>query len=488
MASGELPFQMPTARAIRRSLLVLLRGAVLIAAISWICFHAGLNAASTALVLLVVVALHSLDCSFVESAAVSVFAVAGLDFFFIDPRFSLTVASPSDVLTLACFLVISLTVTRLQSTISSKTAESRIQRENTARLYGLSQELLSLDPGLPFGASMLKPILRNFELTAVCVFDAETLESYTSGNSRRDLENRTREAYVSGRDLDHRESRIAVRCLWVRGKIAGAIGFEGLRNSEIAIPPLTSAVAAALERARAFRAATTAAAQAQAEELRSAILDALAHEIKTPLAAILAAAGGIRAMDASGTDLVELIETEASRLSDLTSRLLRIGRLDRDEIKPRLESVSASELAGPLARRYAKVWPDRRIAFRAPDRDVEIRADRDLLSLAVSQLLENACRYSRPDANVWIEVWSDGSAAAVAVSNDGDPLPPADRARVFDRFYRGREARRAGPGTGLGLYVARKIALAHGGDITLVDAGPHTVTFRLWLPWRPIED
>jgi signal transduction histidine kinase len=179
---------------------------------------------------------------------------------------------------------------------------------------------------------------------------------------------------------------------------------------------------------------------------------------------------------------VELIETEASRLADLTSRLLRIGRLDRDEIKPRLESISASELAGLLSRRYTKLWPDRRITFRAPDRDVEIRADRDLLSLALSQLLENACRYSRPDANVWIEVSSDGRAAAFAVSNDGDPLPVPDRARVFDRYYRGQEARRAGPGTGLGLYVARKIALAHGGDITLVDAGPHMVTFRLRLP------
>jgi K+-sensing histidine kinase KdpD len=181
---------------------VLIRGATLIAAVSWICYRAGLNSASTALVFLVVVVLHSLDCNFVESAAVSFLAVGSLDFFFIEPRFSLTVARPSDTVTLACLLVLSLTVTKLQARIRAEAEDSKLQRENTVRLYNLSQELLGLDPGLPFGSAMLKPIVRHFEVKAVCVFDAVALECHAAGLPRHGLEERTRAAYVAGRDLD----------------------------------------------------------------------------------------------------------------------------------------------------------------------------------------------------------------------------------------------------------------------------------------------
>lgn len=472
-------------RGIRHSVLVLIRGVTLIAALSWICYRAGLNSASAALVFLVVVVLHSLDCTFVESAVVSLLAVGSLDFFFIAPRFSLTVASPSDVVTLACLLVLCLTVTRLQARIRAEAEDSKLQRENTVRLYNLSQELLGLDAGLPFGPATLKPIVRHFQVKAVCVFDAAALECHAAGVPRQELEERTRGAYVAGRDFDERELKIAVRCLWVRGKLAGAVGFEGLDHASIAIAPLTSAVAAALERARAFRAAMTAAAQAHAEALRSAILDALAHEIKTPLSAILTAAGGIRAtkmLEGAPAELAELIEGEASRLSDLTSRLLRIARLDSEEIRPRFEHMDAAEIAQPLARRYARLWPDRHVSFRGHDHNVEMRADRDLISLALSQLLENACRYSQPDANVVVEASCDSNTTAFTVLNDGDPMPPSEHGRVFERFYRGTDARRLGPGTGLGLYVARKIALAHGGDITVVDVGPSVVAFRLCIP------
>jgi len=105
-----------------------------------------------------------------------------------------------------------------------------------------------------------------------------------------------------------------------------------------------------------------------------------------------------------------------------------------------------------------------------------------LIVLALGQLLDNACRYSQPDANVLVEVASEGNTAIITVVNNGTPIPPSEHGRIFGRFYRGTDARQSAPGSGLGLYVARKIALAHGGDITLVDAGPEKVAFRLSLP------
>src|SRR5208283_5594726 len=159
---------------------------------------------------------------------------------------------------------------------------------------------------------------------------------------------------------------------------------------------LAGLAASALERSRSFRAAAASAAHAQAETLRSAILDALAHEFKTPLATIVTAAGGLSAtgpMSPDQAELTEMIETEAARLGELTSRLLRLARLDREEVKPRLEPADAAELAQQSTRRYAKLWPDRRISFRGNGEAGEVRVDPELMSLALSQLLENACKY-----------------------------------------------------------------------------------------------
>lgn len=481
---------MPQSRQIRRVALVLLRGGVLIAAVTALSYRVGLNSASAALLYLIAVVLQSLDCSFAEAAVVSLLAVGCLDYFFVDPPFSLAVAHPLDVVTLICLLVTSLVITRIQSRSRTEAGERKLQRTNMEQLYKLGEELLALPAGTALGPAMLRPFLSAFDLAAVCVFDASTLESCQAGTSKADLEAKTRDGFISGRDAAYPEVGVVVRCLRARDAILGAIGFEGLRNPELTAAPLTALAAAAVARARSFQSAADAAAHAQAEALRSAILDALAHEIKTPLATILTAAGGIRAagsMRPQQAELAEMIETEASRLGDLTSRLLRLARLDSEEVKPRLEPVNAAELAQKSVRRYSRIWPDREISFRKQGEIPETQVDSELILLAISQLLENACKYSRPDARVSVDVTTEGAAAVITVWNDGAPIPANERDRVFDRFYRGTAARRVAPGSGLGLFVARKIALAHGGDLALVDTGADGVGFRLTIPASAIE-
>ena len=476
---------MPQRRQFRRSALVLLRGLVLLAAVTAFSYRLGLNSASAALLYLIAVVLQSLDCSFVEAAVVSLLAVGGLDYFFMEPPFSLTVAHPLDVVTLICLLVTSLVITQIQAKNRAEKGKAKVQRENMERLYKLGERLLALPAGTALGPALLRPFLSAFDLTAVCVFDAGTLESYEAGTSDAGLEAKTRAAFISGRDDSYPEAEIVVRCLRVRDATLGAIGFEGLRNSEFTEAPLTALAAAAIARASSFQSATDAAAQAQAEALRSAILDALAHEIKTPLATILTAAGGIRAagsMLPQQSELAEMIETEASGLGELTSRLLRLARLDSEEVKPRLEPVDAAELASKSVRRHSRIRPDRRIEFRRQGEIAEILVDSELILLAISQLLENACKYSRPEARVTVDLKREGPAAVITVWNDGPPIPGPERELIFNRFYRGTAARRIAPGSGLGLFVARKIALAHGGDLDLLDTGGDGVSFRLTIP------
>jgi two-component system sensor histidine kinase KdpD len=474
--------------------LIVLRGALLTGAVTAICYWLRFNVATTALIYLVTVILQSLDGGFPEAALVSVLATAGLDYFFIEPRFTFNVDDPLDTVTLACLLIVSLVITRIQARSRARAEEARMQRNSMESLYRAGQELLALAPSAVAGPALLEPLVSVFDLKAVCLVDAATQECHISGQSRNDRAAKTREAFLSGKERVYPDLQITIHCPRARNKVSGAIGFEGLRNSEHTAPALAALVAAALERAQVFRSATAAAAHAQAEMLRSAILDALAHEFKTPLATILTAAGGLRAtgsMQPQQAELADMIEVEASRLGDLTSRLLRLARLDREEVKPRLEKIDAAELAEMSAKRYARIWPDRRIFYRRLGGDSEVRVDPELIGLALSQLVENACRYSGPDALVLIEFTEEDRMAAITVWNDGAPIAASERDRIFDRFYRGAAARTVSAGSGLGLFVARKIALAHGGNLNLVDNGTNGksgVGFRLTVPISAKED
>ena len=231
---------------------------------------------------------------------------------------------------------------------------------------------------------------------------------------------------------------------------------------------MAALAATGLERGRTVREASRASAEAQSETLRAAILDALAHEFKTPLASILTAAGGLREtgpLSPPQSELAEIVESEAMRLSNLSSHLLRVARLDRQEIKSRLEPANLVEIVTAVVARYSRQASDRQITVHWEDVPEEVPIDVELYQLAVSQLLDNACRYSPPGSTVKVESRVRNGFLSLTVWNGGRPIPIEERRKVFDRFYRGREAQRVTSGTGLGLYVARKIALAHGGGL-----------------------
>jgi two-component system, OmpR family, sensor histidine kinase KdpD len=435
---------------------------------------------------LVVVLLQSLTGSFASSVLVSLEAVGCLDYFFVDPRKSFAIDNGEDVIALLAFLTASLVVTRLVSRVSAEAESTRLQEQRLARLYRLAQQLLAMEPQGEIGTRFLERFRSVFGMTAVCIMDGDTAEVHLAGVSRGNLAEKTREAYVAGRDVTDPGTGITVRRLLVAGKTTGCMGFEGLGDANVIADPLAALAATLLERTRALRVASDAAAAAQAEEYRAAILDALAHEFKTPLATILAAAGGLREagpLQPAQVEMMETVESEAARLGNLTSRLLRMARVEREEVKPRMEVVEPVPLMERLTDQFARRSPDRRILLLKPPGSLEVRADPELLRLALSQLLENACKYSQPGSTISVQVEGREDFVEIRVSNTGGSIPAREQNKIFERFYRGSAAGLT-PGSGLGLYVARKIALAHGGalDFTPQRSGDNDISFRLTIP------
>jgi two-component system sensor histidine kinase KdpD len=456
-----------------------------IAAITAVCYPLRLDFAVVGCLFLLVVVLESAFAGFAACAIVSVIAVVSLDFFFVPPLLSLQIAQPVYGLALITFLATALVITRLASKARQEARNADARRKDLSRLYELSSRLVSVRPEAAVKREYLGVFRDIYGLRAVCLFDGAAAAVGCDGGSENDLADRTRAAYISDRDYHDSEKRISVRCLRVAGRAIGAVGFEGLRDAESTAGPLSMLAAAMIQRAHYFETASEAAAAAQVELLRSAILDAFAHQFKTPLAAILTAAGSLREIGPlvpEQRDMVETIETQVTGLGRLTTRLLRMARLDRDEIRPRMEVSDLFGLVARIADQYRKSY-DNTLVLHLAEQPVEVLSDPEMLSLAVVQLVDNAFRYSRPASPIAVTVNSEAGLAVVRVTNEGNSIPPEEQSRIFDRFYRGATGHHA-PGTGLGLYVARKIILAHGGTLELDNEhvyGPNT-TFYLKLP------
>jgi two-component system sensor histidine kinase KdpD len=461
-------------------------GTLGVALITWTGFRLEFNFAAASLCYLLLIVLQSLTGDFLACCIVSLVALGNLDYFFTTPILSFRVGHPINILALFSFLVTALVITRLVSKVRDKADLSHAQREKTQQLYEVAQQLLAAEPR-DTGAHFLESFRGAFGVRAACLFDAQSSELHVAGVSHYDLEQRTRDAFMRGQNDDDGNSGIFVRCIRIADRTTGAVGFEGLEDATLTAGPLTALAAALLERSHAVRNANQATAAAQAESYRSVILDALAHEFKTPLSTILAAAGALREAASLGTEHMEMAETveaEAARLARLTMRLIRTARLEQEEIRPWMELTHFPAVVADAVKQYCKLSGDRRINVLERCHSTDVLADPDLLRLAISQLLDNACKYSLAGSDVDLIISRQDGLVSLRVLSTGTPILSSESAHIFSRFYRGVDARRMTAGTGLGLYVARKIAIAHGGNLEL-DSEPSAeerVSFRMTLP------
>ncbi len=464
-------------------------GTLLVAAITVASYAAHVNTGIPAFLYLLAVVSLSLVGGFAEAAVVSVVAVGCIDYFFIPPVLEWQITDPVDTVGLFTFWATSLVITRLASNAKKQAETAEKKRREVALLYDAASQLLLLEPEMAAGTRSLRVFREVFGLRAACLYDGLTENQLLEGQSLHNLSEQTRNAYLSERDYRDPDRHLDIRCLHVAGKLTGAIGFEGSLDDEYTMGSLSLMAATALERTHSFRQSARASAAAESETLRSAILDALAHEFKTPLGAILAAAGGLRESGGLRPDqleMTELIESESSRLGRLAARLLRMARLDRDEVRPNMEVTDLRALVSRLGKEYETHFNEHEITLRVGREPAEVMSDPELLHLALAQILDNAVKYSLPGTSINVELRRNNGLADILITSNGNSIRPEYRERIFDRFYRVPDAERnVSSGTGLGLYVARKIVRAHSGSLVLDPPrlpNDHTTTFRMTLP------
>jgi two-component system sensor histidine kinase KdpD len=249
---------------------------------------------------------------------------------------------------------------------------------------------------------------------------------------------------------------------------------------------LLNLIAITLENARSREIATRAQAARQSEEFKSTLLDGLAHEFKTPLTSIKAAATALLASNVSDAEqqheLLTIVDQEAERLSRLVTEATRVARIEAGKIQVNREWIS---IGGLIENVLGQTEPQR----DGHHVDVSIDADLppalvdgDLIQLALRQLVDNALKYSPRRSAIKVSSRLAGDNFVITVQNQGEPLSDAERVRIFDKFYRGQNVRHQVSGTGMGLPVARDILLAHGGDIHLHSSNERGTEFVVTIP------
>jgi len=359
----------------------------------------------------------------------------------------------------------------------------------TASLHEFTRRTLQMDllrePGQPL-ANLIHEV---FAFEAVAIYDADLGAVYQAGAWHDDPLELAQNVYHFESAGDDEQTGFHRRVVRLGSVPIGSMILRGEADS-LAVTFLASIVAITFDRYRALANESRIEAEHRAEQLRTAVLDGLAHAYKTPLTAIRAASTGlaeIGGLTPAQAELAALISEQAGLLAELTTRLLATARLESDEVSAQLAPVAV----GPLIEEAVAGLGERRnemeIVVDLPDESLELQCDRRLMLMLLTQYLDNACKYSNAGSAITLRAARSGDETVFSVHSFGPVIPMADRERIFDRFYRAAGSAQLAAGTGIGLSVAKRAALIHGGSVWVASDETEGTTFYAAIPFKPAE-
>ncbi len=416
------------------------------------------------------------------ATSASVVAIVAFNVFFLPPVGTLTIADPQNWVSFFAFLAVAVIVSQLSGRARERQIEALARQQDLERLYALSRSLLLADGEASLIGEIARRLAETFSLTTVALFDRRADRVAWGGVAERpDIEPRLREVARTA-EVIRDPSGLVFTPIRLGGAPIGSLALVGGTLGDAVLQSIANLAAIGLERATSHEAMAASEAARQSGELRAALLDAVAHEFKTPLTASKAAATALLSSAGRSPDdheLVVIINEELERLQALVSDAIHMLRIDAGDMVVRRERHRAADLVGQALREMGSRLEGHRLTIEVPE-TVDVEADASLIRLALRQLLDNAVKYSPPDSAIGVSASANGEVR-IAVTNSGPPISAPDRARIFDRFYRGGHSGNI-PGSGLGLAIVQRIARAHGGDVGVTSDAAVGTQFTIVLP------
>src|SRR5438132_4813844 len=274
------------------------------------------------------------------------------------------------------------------------------------RLYELSRALMLVDKGSSTAGQISQRIAQVFRVNGVAVFDRETDQAYRTGTIDLPISDmKLKDSALQATAFHDMQTNLSVLPLSLGREPVGSLAIYGASISDTALHAIGNLAAIVMERARAEATATRMEAARQNEAMKSMLLDALAHEFKTPLTSIKAAASSILdEAPPAQKELVAVIEEESDRLDSLVSETIRMARIEAGDLHLEKRPQVVGELVTEALQKLKILLEDREVRVEAEANLPEIMADGELVGLTIRQLLTNALKYANPESAIIIKV------------------------------------------------------------------------------------
>jgi len=436
---------------------------------------------------------------FMMGVVASVLCGFCFNFFFLPPVGTLTIHDPQNLVAFAVFLITALTANRLSSSARHRSEESEKRRNELSKLYEVSRIIIST-PDAETAAPLLTGKIREIFGFPVCMIASREEQGkwHLIGNPATDLpvpESILQDVYESGYLRRTRgDSAHSLLCapLKAGARVTGVLISAAKETDPATMEALAGLVALALERLRFLKDLSQTEALKQSDQLKSAILASVSHDLRTPLTSIRTAVESLLSRDVdwnedSRQEFYTIIDEEVDRLSRLVQNLLEMARIEAGECRPVKEWGSVSEMISDVLTRCAESLSRNQIKLDVPQDLPMVRWDERLMNQVLTNLLENAAHYSPQGSEIVLGAELNKSVLLIRVQDRGPGIPADEIPRIFERFYRGRSASKDRKGTGMGLAIARGIMEAHGGAIRVESPGVRGSTFTMEIPVETMD-
>ena len=420
------------------------------------------NATTVALTFLLAILAVATVWGMSVAIVMSVVAMVAWNYYFLPPTGTLTIADPQNWVALFAFLAVAMISSSLSTRARQQAADALARRRDIEKLYAFSQGLLESRNVMELVNRIPAQIVNAFEVGAAALFLADKQKVYRSGPVVPQLDTERLKSILA-RDEPVIDDTNSVCFLPVRMGVhpVGSLGISGTVLPRRTLEAIATLIAVAMEHARAVEQVGQTEAQREAEKLRTALLDAVTHALRTPLTSIKASVTNLisnpNLAAAQKQELLTIINEESDRLNRLVGEAAEMARLDAGEVELNVEpqpidhviTAALDRCHGSLGSREVRV----KIAGGLP----QVRMDLARAQEVLVHLIENANQYSPPDQPITITAEAAGDFVVTSVADRGAGIDDQERPLIFEKFYRGKDQRYSVEGTGMGLPIAKAI-------------------------------
>jgi len=444
------------------------------------------NQTTVALTFLLAILAVSAVWGMVVSVFMSIAGMLTLNYYFLPPTGTFTISDPQNWVALAAFLVTSIVGSQLSARIRREADEAHSRRREIERLYEFSQKLLGEGNVIQLMNAIPDYIVESFEAGATELFLPQKDKFYRSGFGASHLdEERMKTAFLRDEALLEPQQSLYFIPVRLGARPIASLGISGSRLSRQTLEAIGTLVAIAIERARAVEQLGQTEAERQGERLKSALLDSITHDFRTPLTSMKAAVTSMLSSSRDSSqehELLTIINEECDRLNHLVEQAAEMARLEAGEIELHFEPVDVREMVDAALGQAKSTLVGRHVNVKVNDRIRRVRADFERATDVLGKLIDNANLYSPKEQPITISAEPAGDMVSISVADRGPGIDDFEQQMIFDKFYRGKDQRYLVRGTGMGLPIARALVSAHNGTIGVTSQLGQGSVFSFTLP------